>query len=228
MKVMISRNELAAALLFASLDDSRYALTGIQIETGISKPTIIATDGRKLAVIETQAEQPKESFSQVNALLKPSVAKLLIHMSKAVGDKLFPWILLESEDMKSLRATFEGTSSYLWMNSGAFFETEFPEWRKCVPSKTTHRKGITDLGINANLMSDFAKAAKILGSETGIIQMNLVGTEKLLEIAIPGVENFYGLLAQTKLNTEIDYQPSFVFMNDFKPVEQEKEELNDA
>jgi hypothetical protein len=54
--------------------------------------------------------------------------------------------------------------------------------------------------------------------------MNLVGKEQQIEIRIPAVPNFYGLLMQCKLQEGIDYQPEFVRIIESLPKPPAKEE----
>lgn len=65
MKIIVSRNELLAALIFSSDDETRFVLNGVCVEVSPRslKPTLITTDGRRLAVIESQAEQ-SEVFAE--------------------------------------------------------------------------------------------------------------------------------------------------------------------
>ena len=50
--------EIKAALLFASQDESRYVLNGVNIRTrGNLPPVLVATDGCRFCCIESQADQ---------------------------------------------------------------------------------------------------------------------------------------------------------------------------
>jgi hypothetical protein len=213
MRIVIARQELAAALLFASTDESRYLITGVSIEVRPGKrPLIVATDGRRLVSIETVAEQYDHFSQEVQLTVAPDWADLFVKLGKAVGSKLFPWLCIE-HDPGSQQVTVhvvgrEETS--LEVKRGVLMEGDFPNWRKALPKRNQIREGITDLGVNAEFVGDFAKAAKLLEVKDNVIQMNLVGKEQQVEVKIMRAPNFYGLIMQCKLEEVDNYQPDFL------------------
>lgn len=229
MKLIVSRNELLAALLFSSTDESRWTLSGVCIEAHRNKkPTMIATDGRRLVVIETAAEQSEEFIDSHALLLRPDFVRPICALSKAMGGKLFPWIEFENTPGSTqVTVTFVGGNCTVHSESSALIEGEFPDWRKVLPPK---RRGalpaITDLGLNAEFVGDFAKAAKILESRTNIVQMSLVGKESQVEVKIVGPDNFYGLIMPCAVDEDADYQPEFVSIIKDLPKPQEPGELD--
>jgi hypothetical protein len=209
-KLIISRQELAAAALFASKDESRYVITGVLIDFPEgSKPRLISTDGRRITVINSLAEQ--ESLGGPSILIRPDFIKLFVSYSKACGGKLFPWLRFELvAGGNGVCVSAVGGKSNLVIEDGCFIEGQFPEWQKTLPSKRAARSPISDLGLNSEFIGDYAKAAKLLEADSPIIQMNLVGSESMVEVRISGVDNFYSLLCQTRINQELEYQPEFV------------------
>ena len=213
MKATVSRNELLAALLFASTDESRYTLNGVCIELRpMNKPTIVATDGRRLVVIETVAEQTEESSGTHRILMRADFAKPLCALCKALGGKLFPWIDIENKAGSARVSTrIVGAECYIEAEKNGLIEGEFPEWRKVLPPRNkAKREPISDVAMNAGFMADFAKAAKILEAPGPIMQMSLAGKEQQIEVKIPGLDGFYGLIMQCKLDESLEYQPEFV------------------
>lgn len=213
MKIVISRQELAAALIFASTDKSRYLITGVLVEVRPGKrPLLVATDGRRLVAIDTVAEQYDHFTEEANLVLVPEWAELFVKLAKAVGTKLFPWVCLEVDaDRKAVSVTVMGREeTELRVARGVLMEGDYPNWRKTVPSKRAQREAVTDVGLNSELVGDFAKAAKLLECPDNVIQMNLVGKEKAIEIKMPRKPNFYGLLMQCRLEDIDDYQPDFL------------------
>lgn len=227
MKIIVSRQELQAALLFASTDETRYVITGVNVEVKSgAKPLLVATDGRRLVAIETVAEQAAEElFDHEHALLlRPDFVKPIVALSKAFGGKLYPWICFESDPgSKRVHVSLVGGHVFLEAEQDALIEGEFPNWRAAVPAKNRKREPITDIGLNAEYVGDFAKAAKALGAESPLIQMNLVGKEAQVEVKLMGLPNFYGLVMQCGLQNGVEYQPEFL-----KIVEQFAEETPDA
>lgn len=223
MKIVVSRTELAAAMLFASTDDARYIINGILIEVQAFalKPILVATDGRRLVSIESEAEQADDFKTSKSFILKPDVIRAFVSMSKAFGGKMFPWICFEITGSKRIIVTLIGGKIALDVEEGALIEGEFPNWRTCIPAKSKKREAITDLGVNAEFIGDFARAAKVLGAESPIVQMNLVGKEQSVEVKLAGIPNFYGLLMQCKVDENAEYQPEF--LNIVKQFDEEKE-----
>jgi hypothetical protein len=229
MKMVISRGELAAALLFVSSDEDRYVLTGIQFEAGPNHPPkLIATDGRRLVVIETKAEQAEIFHENFTMILQPHYASAIIKLSRTCGAKMFPWICFEIQPPKPiLNLTLIGAGVSMEIIDGALIEGQYPDWRRSLPLKTDGREPITDLGLNASYIGDFATAAKKLEAESVGIQMNLIGKEKSVEVKINGVDNFYGLVMQCKLNENVNYQPEFLEIISAIPKPEPKEQNED-
>lgn len=237
MKIIIARQELQAALLFASTDDSRFVITGVNIEVAPRKlPVLISTDGRRLAVIETEAIQEEEFELHHSILLRPDFIKPLCNLSKALGGKLYPWLRFENNPgSKRLTVSIVGPdggprSVELSIDDGAMIEGTYPHWKTVVPAKKSKNLGggISDLAVNSEFVADFAAAAKLLGQETPIVQMNLVGKEQQIELRISGCPQFYGLLMQCKLDESLEYQPEFIAVSDYFEKEAIKTEEKEA
>ena len=222
MKIIVSRQELQTAILFSSKDDSRFTLCSVCIETSprSKKPNIITTDGRRLAVMQSQAEQP-EDFDNTTAeqmLLTSDFVKAICALSKALGGKIFPWIqFANTKGSSHVFVELIGGDCSLNTATGALVEGEFPNWRSCVPSKKLERTQVSDLGINAEFVGDFAKAAKIFDLNP-IIQINLIAKESALEVKLSGADYFYGLIMPCKPNEEENYQPEFLNIVENLPV----------
>lgn len=230
MKIVVSRSELSAALLFASTDESRYTLSGVCIEACPErKPVLVATDGRRLAVIETVAEQKEDFPHRHQLLLRPDFIKPICALSKAIGAKLFPWICFENNPgSKRIQVEFIGGNIWLDSHDGGLINGEYPAWAKALPARKARREPINDLGLNAEFVGDFAKAAKLLEASSPLIQMNLVGKEQALEVKINALPHFYGLVMPCKVEESTEYQPEFLqIVKDF-PVKTEPEPQEEA
>jgi hypothetical protein len=213
MKITVSRQELLAALIFASQDDTRYTLCGVQIEAHPNrKPIMVTTDGRRLSVIETGADQPDDSGELAHTMLvRADFVKAVCALSKAVGLKLFPWITFDSKPgSEQMTIELVGCNCTLWSESGALIEGAFPNWRQIVPDHSLMREPVNELGLNAEFMGDFAKAAKLLGKDFPIVQMHMVGPDKAVEVKISQLDGVYGMIMPCKLDADVNYQPEFV------------------
>jgi hypothetical protein len=227
MKVIVHRNELLAALLFASTDETRYQLCSVLIEVRAARqPTVVATDGRRLVCIESEAEQLKDELTDDHQiLLRSDFVKPICALSKALGGKLYPWLQIENKPgSRRVFVSSVGGDFYLESEETALVEGEYPNWRQCLPSKKAQKVGITAIALNSEQIADFARAAKVLEAKTPIIQMHLVGKEQQVEVRILGEDNFYGLVMQCKLDEEMEYQPEFVsIVEELEAASDEKE-----
>lgn len=235
MKATITRQELLTALLFASTDESRYVLNGVCLSARRNKPILVSTDGRRLCVIETTAEQPVESDGDDREIvLRGEFIRAIAALSKAVGGKLFPWIEIQNKPgSQRVQVSIVGGKCFLESEEGALIDSDFPNWRQVVPSKRAPREPVSEIGLNTEYVGDYAKAAKILECETPIVQMALVGKESAIEVKLIGRPNFYGLVMQCKLQEGTEYQPEFLgIVRDFpKPepaTEPEEKEVVDV
>lgn len=228
MNITVSRQELAAAALFTSQDDSRYVLTGVLVEAQANKaPVIVATDGRRLVCIETLADQENpDGVAPVECkfILRRDFVKILVAISKATGHKEYSWVRFTyTPGHKRLSIEFLGGNATLEVDD-AMIEGDYPDWHKVVPSKSKKREPITDLALNCKQMADFAKAAELLGSDSCFIQMNLVGKEKEIEVIVGSLEDtFYALITPCKINEAAEYQPEFLSIKEMFPPETEPE-----
>jgi len=214
MKLTFSRQELLAAMLFCSDDDSRYVINGLclQYKPG-QQPTVISTDGKRLVVIESAAVQDDKDPGEVlprQIVLRSDFVGPICALNKALCGKLFPWITFGSKLGKT-RVTVEmvGGKFFMEAEEGALIESEYPNWSAAIPPKGQKRDPISELGLNASYVADYAKAAKVLEASSPHIQMNLVGADHQVEIKLPAVPNFYGLIMQLRLDEGTEYQPEF-------------------
>ncbi len=227
MKVTVSRQELAAALLFASIDETRYVINGVLIEVRAGKqPLIVATDGRRLVSIESVAAQDEpDCIEDHSFVLSPGFIKPICALVRTLGSKELPWLTLDvTPGSKKVGVAHVGGFFTLECRELALIDSPYPNWRGSVPAKSKKREPVTHIGINASFVGDFSKAAKILGSNTPVIQMSLVGKEASVEIVLSGVTNFYGLVMQCVPDESVEYQPEFLAIVKAFPMPQESED----
>lgn len=209
MKVTISVKELLAANVFSSDDESRYVLNGILIEAKPKAlPLLVATDGRRLAVIETQAEQESLPDVEFSFVLQKHFIKAIHSLAKLVSIKLFPLVTIEANP-GSKRALFHFMAGkhVLDIEDGALIEGTYPAWREVVP--TGDKTPISQLGVNSEFVGDFAKAAKFLDVSDPLIQLNIFSQEGAMEIRMAQKPNFYAVLMPCKID-DMEYQPEFL------------------
>jgi DNA polymerase-3 subunit beta len=96
-------------------ESSRYALGGVLVEVKDGNPTWVATDGRRLACVETETDQ---AVDDSQTILPGRLVALAA--SLAVGDGS---VQIEA-DAKEVRFTLDGTTI-----TGRLVEGKFPRWR---------------------------------------------------------------------------------------------------
>lgn len=214
MKVRLHRNELLAVALFASKDESRFALNAVRVEAAPGKrPLLVATDGRRLCVLESHNEQPEDA-EPGSVSLATGAVKALAQFSKGIGGKLYPLLeitqSLNRPDM-ALEVKFCDADGNAFgsavINSGAVVAAEFPNWRAAAPERV-QRTPVRDLAINAEYMGDFGRLAAIL-DKPPTVQMNLLGQGAAVEVINPQIPNWYALIMPC-VAEDVNYQPEFI------------------
>jgi len=217
MNVIVSRKELLAALIFASRDETRFALCGVCIEQRPkSPPLMIATDGRRLSVIESQAVQEGTTEYEHTVVLMPDFINAICRLSKAVGGKLFPWMSITNKaGSERVDVNFIGCDCVLNAEKNALFNMPYSNWRAAIPD-CKDRTPLNELGINPEYMTDYRKVAKVLDFPEYQVRLNLIGEDMAVEVKINGLHYFYGLVMPLKLEEKVNYQPEFLGMEKLK------------
>lgn len=203
---IVRADELKAAMLFASTDETRFVLNSLHIEVRVGKaPIIVATDGRRLACIESVAEQgdtPAEVDFELTIglhFLKPLCA-----FAKSQSAE----ISFDFHPSERIVANFVGGKCYVDCEEGAVIQQAYPNWRQVLP--VGEKTQVPYIGVNAEYIGDFAKAAKLLGCESPIISVNLIGTGEAMEVRIEARPQFYGVLMPARVEEKGEWQPEFI------------------
>lgn len=210
--VVVSRYELQAAKLFACDDETRLTLCSVLVEsTAEHGARVVATDGRRLVVMQSEAEQSMSGGGEFQLLLKPQFVGVVVAISKALGDKAFPWVQLTLAGA-SVNVSLVGPDVELSLESSlALVAGEYPQWEKCLPPRRpAEDSAVTEIGLNAGGMADFAKAATLLGSESPVAQIDVGGPNGELQVHFAELPKFYGLVMGCHVKDDVEYQPEFV------------------
>lgn len=228
MRIVIARQELLAAALFASTDETRYVINGLALQRNRrgAKPVVVATDGRRLVVLETVADQPEtEDEGLFSVVMAPVFCQIVCAISKTVGGKLQPWVEFDIKEHVVTATVVGAEAEFTVRRMTAVIDGEFPKWKDVLPPRDTARVAVTEIGFNAEYLGDFAKAATLLGASDKLVNMNLVGKDSAVEVKMPSVGTFYGLVMPCKLLSEgTEYQPEFVTIMDQVPAKHADEE----
>ena len=121
LKQMLQRTVYAA-----STDESRYILNGTLLSFKDSKLTVVATDGRRLALVEQEVEFPKEG--EIELVLPTKAVNELMHTLKDEGAvKIMATknqVAFEFNDVLLVSKLIEGT---------------YPNFRQVIPSQCEQR-----------------------------------------------------------------------------------------
>jgi DNA polymerase-3 subunit beta len=111
-------------------ESSRYALGAVLIEVANGNPTWVATDGRRLACVETETDQAVDDSS---TLVPRRVLDIVAAMATGDGS-----VQLEANG-KEVRFELDGTTV-----TGLLIEGRFPRWRDVV-GKPTGEASVLDV-----------------------------------------------------------------------------------
>src|SRR5208282_516560 len=117
-----------------STDESRYVLNGIFISLKEQKMTMVATDGRRLALVDEELDIPKSSEGE---FIIPT--KAVNELNRLLGDKGDVELKL-SENQVALTLNDDKAFSILLLSK--LVEGNYPNYRQVIPSETKERIGL--------------------------------------------------------------------------------------
>lgn len=160
MKIQISTNIFIAASLFRGIEDVRYYINGLYLETGINGARLVATDGHQLAVTKIDGEFPVASITIPGSLAHAVKAKAkspkFITLEFAEGGQQFA----DQDNAKivftprDITLTFGDTTT-----TANELEGRFPDYRRVVPREVDS----TLAQYDPRLVSRIDKACTLLG-----------------------------------------------------------------
>jgi DNA polymerase-3 subunit beta len=114
-----------------STDESRYVLNGIFISLKEQKMTMVATDGRRLALVDEEVDIPKNSQGE---FIIPT--KAVNELNRLLGDKGDVELKL-SENQVALTLNDDKAFSILLLSK--LVEGNYPNYRQVIPNETKER-----------------------------------------------------------------------------------------
>jgi DNA polymerase-3 subunit beta len=129
MKSMLRKTSFAI-----SSDESRYVLNGIYIMLKEHKMTMVATDGRRLALVDEEVDIPDNSQGE---FIVPT--KAVNEMSRLLGEKDDVEMKF-SENQVSLTLKDEKGNSAVIISK--LVEGNYPNYKQVIPSETKERVGL--------------------------------------------------------------------------------------
>lgn len=164
MQVILSRDTLKAALLFAGKMDIRQCLNGICIEERGGKVYLLASDGHRALRVDVtnSAEDISAGFQ---AILPRDAVEVMAKAKRDVECIRFDTL----PDSTRVRATLSDGTSFLCIDE------RFPDVDRVIVPGNVNHPGL----FNFDYLRDLLKAAKLLGVVgKGILALRLKGDGK--------------------------------------------------
>lgn len=197
----IQRSVLTAMALFQSDDETRFVLNNTKFEIVGVELTLVATDGRRLAVHQdiilpdNLLSPPPDSASFCIDLC--GVAKLP-KVKGANGRMLIVNVFEKHAEITCDKYKFKAD----------FCEQEFPKWRQIIP--TSDSKDVPEFNVNFELLASFGDAVKVLNKKSSGICIRSQGKDSALTIRFPGYRQFFGVLMPIRVEEDTSGQSDWV------------------
>ena len=193
-------DELRAAEIFASVDESHPALNGVHIELVAGAPPLLVTcDGRRLCLIKSETDpMPKDCAGQFT-ITHRVIAMLPGNISSSLPNRL-SFIYDTESRCGSVKSVREGFTVQFVAGDGVI-EEQFPSWRNVLPK--SNKAAIEKISLSGAYIADFKRAAGILWPDSDFLRLNFYGEREPVEIFIENCRSFYGLLMPAKGEEEV-------------------------
>ena len=147
-----------------STDETRYVLNGILLSFKENKLTLVATDGRRLALVDIEAEFPRSN--EVDVVVP---AKCITELQRLLGDEGDVKLAVGENHV-----SFEAGGRLL---VSKLIEGNYPNYRQVIPAESRER-----ITIERELLLNAVRRVSLLSSEKSN-SVKLIFTKNNLEIA---------------------------------------------
>lgn len=160
MNITISTDIFAAISIFRGIDDIRYYLNGLYLETGTHGARLVGSDGHQLAVARIEGEYPDSSIilpgSLVTAIKLKAKAPQHVMLEFNEGNQQFG----DQENAKGVFVPRDITLTFGETTTTAKeLDGKFPDYRRVVPSDADG----TPAQFDPRLINRIDKACSIFG-----------------------------------------------------------------
>jgi len=160
MNIKIKADIFAAVSLFRGINDVRYYLNGLYLETGIKGARLVACDGHQLAVAKIEGEFPVSSIiipgSLVAAVKSKAKSPQFVTLDFAKGNQQYK----DQGNVKGMFVPRDITLTYGETTTTAKeLDGKYPDYRRVVPDKTDG----TVAQYDPRFVNRIDKACSILG-----------------------------------------------------------------
>ncbi len=206
VKTMLRRTSFAV-----STDENRYVLNGLYLSFKENKLTMVATDGRRLALAEEEVELPNDNPLEV---ILPT--KAIQELSRLLGDEGDVEIQITENQVSFGQKEKKGIGSLI---VSKLVEGAYPNYKQVIPSESKHRVTLDKDELfhalrRAEIMtSEKANSVKLTFSEN-----NLTFTANSPEV---GESRETMAIKYGGEETSIAFNPQF-FIDPLKALEEEE------
>lgn len=198
-ELLIPAKEIKAMMRFASVDESRLIINGIHFEYSKDNLLLIATDGRRLAVLKSEGECSSDvpAFTVPPALFEFVLWRIereewigRMHVKIEVDDKT------QSIAVSTDNYTLNGITLEKVLEPTGLY----PKWRMVLPSDVLEPVEIQ--GIDAEFLTSFQNAAHDLTQCSKKPLLRFCGEKGAIGVVFDGLEQFYGVLMPIKFEAK--------------------------
>lgn len=147
----------------ASTEEGRYILNGVLISFKQDKLIVVATDGKRLALVETETDVPKGQ--ETDLIIPQRAVNLLIRTLKDEGDVKL------SASPKHVQATFDGITLY-----SKLIEGTYPNYRQVIPSHCDYRIAVD----RENLIEVLHRVSLIITERTTAVTLKFIKNKLII------------------------------------------------
>jgi DNA polymerase-3 subunit beta len=189
-KTMLQRTAYAA-----SSDESRYILNGTLLSFKDSKLTLVATDGRRLALSEQEVEFPKEG--ELDIVLPTKAVNELLHGLRDEGNVKITatrnQVAFEFDEVLMISKLIEGT---------------YPNFRQVIPSQCEQRVAVE----REALLNAIRRVALLTSEKSSSVRMTFGKNKLKVSASSPDVGEAHETLPikYTGKDIAVAFNPDFV------------------
>jgi len=126
------RESLQTALVGVARENTRYAINGVLLEVKAGRMHMVATDGRRMVVIEIG--RPEASAQDMAVILPARLCQMIVRLTEQYEPGTLKLYVKENQDAKGEKSP---SSLYVvgngWVLHGMEIDGHFPCWRDVVP-----------------------------------------------------------------------------------------------
>jgi hypothetical protein len=196
--------ELRALRLFASEDESRYALNGVRIEVSAGqRQVMVATDGRRILCLRSECLGQSTFSITLHRSFIDRIERTVSDNRLLLGDEL-------EITIHGIVATAKLVSYKIAVEDEAVIDENYPNWRQVIPKSPETPFALEWLALNANYVASYSKAASILGANDAVLKWRLHGKEAPVEIVCDRLKDFYDPLMAVQVDSQAFNKPEWI------------------